>query len=179
VYGVALALYEISDNFVLPLFGKLPPVPGVVAGESLLGMRLAIGLLLICILVFVLYSLVIFFLLFLLRLLLRKDAFAFIAVVLLGALTNTGGEYKVIDFVATGLLYVSFLYVLKRFGLLVLVAGLVVQNVLLVFPTTTRFSQWYAVPALVGLMAIAALAVYGFRSTRAGQPLFGAGLFET
>jgi hypothetical protein len=179
VYGVALALYEISDNFVLPLFGKLPPVPGVVAGESLLGMRLAIGLLLIYILVFVLYSLVIFFLLFLLRLLLRKDAFAFIAVVLLGALTNTGGEYKVIDFVATGLLYVSFLYVLKRFGLLVLVAGLVVQNVLLVFPTTTRFSQWYAVPALVGLMAIAALAVYGFRSTRAGQPLFGAGLFET
>jgi|HubBroStandDraft_4_1064222.scaffolds.fasta_scaffold10609_3 hypothetical protein len=179
VYGVALALYEISDNFVLPLFGKLPPVPGVVAGESLLGMRLAIGLLLIYILIFVFYSLVIFFLLSLLRLLLRKDAFAFIAVVLLGALTNTGGEYKVIDFVAAGLLYVSFLFVLKRFGLLVLVVGLVVQNVLLVFPTTTRFSQWYAVPALVGLVAIAALAVYGFRTTRAGKPLFGAGLFET
>jgi serine/threonine-protein kinase len=179
VYGVALALYEISDNFVLPLFGKLPPVPGVVDGESLLGMRLAIGLLLIYILIFVSYSLVIFFLLSLLRLLLRKDAFAFIAVVLLGALANMGGEYKVIDFVATGLIYVSFLFVLKRFGLLVLVVGLVVQNVLLVFPTTTRFSQWYAVPALVGLVAIAALAVYGFRTTRAGKPLFGAGLFET
>jgi hypothetical protein len=179
VYGVALALYEISDNFVLPLFGKLPPVPGVVDGESLLGMRLAIGLLLIYILIFVSYSLVIFFLLSLLRLLLRKDAFAFIAVVLLGALANMGGEYKVIDFVATGLIYVSFLFVLKRFGLLVLVVGLVVQNVLLVFPTTTRFSQWYAVPALVGLIAIAALAVYGFRTARAGKPLFGAGLFET
>jgi hypothetical protein len=35
------------------------------------------------------------------------------------------------------------------------------------------------VPALVGLIAIAALAVYGFRTARAGKPLFGAGLFET
>ena len=101
-----------------------------------------------------------------------------IAVVLLGALVNTGGEYKVIGFVASGLLYASFLFVLKRFGLLVLVVGLVVQNVLLVFPTTTRLSQWYAAPSLVGLIAITALAVYGFRTARAGQPLFGADLFE-
>src|SRR5580693_1595558 len=178
-YGVALVLYETSDNFILPLVGKLPPIPGIVAGESMLGMRLAIGLLLYYILFFVFYSLVIFFLLSLLRLVLRKDALAFIALALLGALSNNSGEYRVIDFVAAGLLYVSFLFVLKRFGLLVLIVGLVVQNILLVFPTTTRFSQWYAVPALVGLMAIAALAVYGFRSTRAGKPLFGAGLFET
>src|SRR5580704_12288657 len=136
VYGIVLALYEISDNFILPLFGKLPPVPDVFAGESLLGMRLAIGLLLIYILIFVFYSMGIFFLLSLLRLLLRKDALAFIVVVLLGALVNSGGEYKAFRFVAAGLLYVSFLFVLKRFGLLVLVVGLVVQNILLVFPTT-------------------------------------------
>jgi hypothetical protein len=179
VYGVALALYEISDNFILPLFGKLPPVPDVFAGESLLGMRLAIGLLLIYILIFVFYSMGIFFLLSLLRLLLRKDALAFIVVVLLGALVNTGGEYKVFHFVAAGLLYVTFLFVLKRFGLLVLVVGLVVQNILLVFPTTTHLSQWYAAPALVGLIAIAALAFYGFQTARAGKPLFAAGLFET
>jgi hypothetical protein len=179
VYGVALALYEISDNFILPLFGKLPPVPDVFAGESLLGMRLAIGLLLIYILIFVFYSMGIFFLLSLLRLLLRKDALAFIVVVLLGALVNSGGEYKAFRFVAAGLLYVSFLFVLKRFGLLVLVVGLVVQNILLVFPTTVHLSQWYAAPALVGLMAIAALAFYGFQTARAGKPLFAAGLFET
>ncbi len=174
VYGVALALYEISDNFILPLFGKLPPVPGVFAGESLLGMRLAIGLLLIYILIFVFYSLGIFFLLSLLRLLLRKDALAFIVVVLLGALVNTSGEYKAF----AGLLYVSFLFVLKRFGLLVLVVGLVVQNILLVFPTTTHLSRWYAAPALVGLIAIAALSFYGFHTARAGKPLFTEGLFE-
>jgi hypothetical protein len=57
VYGVVLVLYEICDNFVLPLLGKLPPAPGVVAGESLLGMRMAVGLLLFYILYFVFYSL--------------------------------------------------------------------------------------------------------------------------
>jgi protein kinase-like protein len=178
VYGVALVLYETSDNFILPMIGKLPPIPGIVAGESMLGMRLAIGLLLYYILFFVFYSLVIFFLLSLLRLVLRKDALAFIALALLGALSNTSGEYRVIDFVAAGLLYVSFLFVLKRFGLLVLIVGLVVQNILLVFPTTSHLSQWYAAPALVGLLAIAALAFYGFQTARAGKPLFGAGLFE-
>jgi Protein kinase domain len=179
VYGVVLVLYEIGDNFLLPLFGKLPPVPGVVAGESLLGMRMAVGLLLFYILYFVFYSLAVFFVLSLLRLILRKDALAFIVLVLLGALSSWGGEYKVIDFVALGLIYASFLFVLKRFGLLVLVVGLVVQNVLLVLPTTARLSQWYAAPALVGLIAVAAVAFYGFQTARAGKPLFGAGLFET
>jgi hypothetical protein len=111
-------------------------------------------------------------------LVLRKDALVFIAIPLLGALSDTGGEYRAINFVAAGLLYVSFLFILKRFGLLVLVVGLVVQNVLHVFPTTTHLSQWYAAPALVGLIAIAALAFYGFQTTRAGKPLVGAGLLE-
>jgi hypothetical protein len=71
------------------------------------------------------------------------------------------------------------LFVLKRFGLLVLVVGLVVQNILLVFPTTTHLSRWYAAPALVGLIAIAALSFYGFQTARAGKPLFTEGLFET
>ncbi|HEY6387421.1 MAG TPA: serine/threonine-protein kinase [Candidatus Acidoferrum sp.] len=179
VYGVVLVLYEICDNFVLPLLGKLPPVPGVVAGESLLGMRMAIGLLLFYILYFVFYSLAVFFVLSLLRLILRKDALAFVVLVLLGALSSWGGEYKVIDFVALGLIYVSFLFVLKRFGLLVLVVGLVVQNVLLVLPTTARLSQWYAAPALVGLIAVAAGAFYGFQTARAGKPLFSGGMFES
>jgi hypothetical protein len=174
-----LVLYEITDNFVLPLIGKLPPVPGVVAGESLLGMRMAVGLLLFYILYFVFYSLGVFFVLSLLRLLLRKDALAFIVLVLLGALSSWGGEYKVIDFVALALIYATFLFILKRFGLLVLVVGLVVQNILLVLPTTARLSRWYAAPALVGLIAIAALAFYGFQTARAGKPLFGAGFFET
>ncbi|MGC1417879.1 MAG: serine/threonine-protein kinase [Candidatus Acidiferrum sp.] len=179
VYGVLLVLYEISDNFILPLFGKFPPIPGPVVGESLLGVRLAVGLLLFYVLYFVFYSLAVFFVLSLLRLILRKDALAFVVLVLLGALASGSGEYRAFDFAALGLIYVSFLFVLKRFGLFVLIVGLVVQNVLLVLPTTARLSQWYAAPALVGLIAIAALAFYGFQVARSGKPLYGDSLFET
>jgi serine/threonine-protein kinase len=177
-YGVILVLFETSDNFVLPLFGKLPPIPGTIAGETLLGMRQTVGDLLFTIPFFMFYSLIIFFLLSLLRLVLRIDALAFIVVALLGALTSGGGEYRAIDFVFAGFLYITFLFVLKRFGLLVLVVGLVVQNVLIVFPTTSHLSRWYAAPSLLGLTVLAALAFYGFQISRAGKPLFASPILD-
>lgn len=172
LYGIALVLYETADNFVLPWLGKLPPMPGFLQAESLLGVRFAIGLLLYYALVFVLYALFVFFLLFLLRLALRKDWLAMIAVVGLFAVPDAVGEYPVFGFVAAALLWLSILLVLKRFGLLVLVTGLVVQNVLIVFPATTHLSEWFAAPALVGIFTIALLAAYGFHTSLAGQKIF-------
>jgi hypothetical protein len=93
LYGIALVLYETADHFVLPWLGKLPPVPEFLQPESLLGARFALGLLLRYVLVFVLYALFIFFLLFLLRSVLRKDWLAMIVVVSLFALPNAVGEY--------------------------------------------------------------------------------------
>jgi len=58
--------------------------------ESLLGIRQTSVRSLPILWVFVLYSLGIFFLLFLLRLLVRKDWIAAIVIVVLGAITNTG-----------------------------------------------------------------------------------------
>ena len=165
-------------NYLLPLFGKLPPSPGFVSADSLLGVRPAIGLLLSYVLVFVIYALFIFFLFFLLRRLFRKDWIAAIVVVLLGAGTNTGNEYPIFIFFAGVLIWLSLLLVLKYFGLLVLVVGLVVQNVLVVFPVTSHLSLWYAGAALAGLLAISALAVYGFSTALAGQPIFGKRLLE-
>jgi len=72
----------------------------------------------------------------------------------------------------SAVIWISIVVVLKRFGLLVLVTGLVAQNVLIVFPVTTHLSRWYAPPALTGLAVIAALAFYGFHTARAGQPIF-------
>src|SRR4030081_2070098 len=72
-YGVLLTVFEQSDNVLLPLFGKLPPMPGGLQPSSLLGVRQAFGSLVVYILFFLLYSLLIFFLLFLLRLILQKD----------------------------------------------------------------------------------------------------------
>jgi serine/threonine-protein kinase len=179
LYGVALVLFETSDNFILPLLGKLAPVPNIGLTESLLGVRQAAGLLLAYVSIWVLYGLGIFFVLFLLRLVLRKDWLAAIAVVVLFSATNLGGEYGIITFVFTAVIWISILMVLKRFGLLVMVTGLVAQNVLSLFPVTTHLSRWYAASALAGLAFFAALALYGFQTARAGQPLFSGAALDT
>jgi hypothetical protein len=177
-YGVALVLFETSDNFILPLLGKLPPVPDIGLTESLLGVQQAAGILLAYVFVWVLYGLGIFFVLFLLRLVLRKDWLAAIAVVILFSASNLGGEYAFVTFVSSALIWISILMVLKRFGLLVMVTGLVAQNVLILFPVTTHLSRWYAASALTGLAFIAALAIYGFQMARAGKPLFSAAVLD-
>ncbi|MGC1613723.1 MAG: serine/threonine-protein kinase [Candidatus Acidiferrum sp.] len=176
VYGVLLVLFETSDNFILPLFGKLPPMPGGVSTDSLMGVKDAISLLLFYVLNWTFYSLCIFFLLFLLQRLLRKTWIAMLVIAAAGTVISLGntGEHPVFSSVALVVLYVSFLLVLKRFGLLTLIVGLVVQNVLLIFPATTHFSRWYASSALAGLSAISLLAVYGFHTTLAGQRLISA-----
>jgi hypothetical protein len=172
LYGVTLVLFEVSDNFILPLLGKLPPTPNIGLTESLLGVRVAAGILVGNVAFWVLYGLGVFFLIFLLRLLLRKDLLVAIVATTLFSISSLGGEYPVLDFVFTAVIWFSILLVLKQFGLLVLVTGLVAQNVLILFPVTTHLSRWYAAPAMTGLAFFAALAFYGFHTARAGQPLF-------
>jgi serine/threonine protein kinase len=171
-YGVLLTVFEQSDNVLMPLLGMRPPMPGGLQTTSLLGARAALGSLLFYILFFILYGLLIFFLLFLLRLILRKDWLAALVVVLMGAITNTGGEYPIATFLFAAMIWASIVLVLKKFGLLTLVVGLVVQNVLIVFPTTSHLSRWYAAAGLAGMLVIASAVAYGFYTALAGQPLF-------
>jgi hypothetical protein len=172
VYGVWLTLFEDADNFVLPAFGKLPPMPGGVGADALLGIRPAMGDLLYYLVVFVLYSLMTFFFLFVLRMVVKKDWIAAIVVVVVAAATNSGGDYPVYTFVASAIIWLSIVLILKRFGLLTLVVGLVIQNILQVFPLTTHFSRWYASAGLAGIFVIAAVGVYSFYMSLGGKPLF-------
>ena len=181
VYGVGLFVFEASDNFLLPLFGKLPPIPGGVSTESLLGLRHALAQVLLYVLGQTIDSLGIFFMLFVLQRILRSTWAAAIVVAIAGTLLSLGNnstEYQWISAAFLVVLYISFLLVLKRFGLLPLVVALVVQNILLVFPATIHLSRWYAAPSLAGLAAIGALTLYGFRTALAGQPVFSMKAFE-
>jgi hypothetical protein len=113
----------------------------------------------------------VFFFLFLLRLIVKKNWIAAFVVVLVGAGTNTGGDYPIITFIASAILWLAIVLVLLRFGLLVSIVGLVIQNVLLVFPITSHFSQWYAGAGLAGILVIAAVGAYGFYTGFAGKPI--------
>ena len=173
-YGVLVAIFSMSDNILLPLLGKSAPEPGGLQSSSLLGVRFATSSLLLYILIYVLYALLIFFLLFLLRLVLKRDWLAAVIVALVGAGTNPGGEYPMITYLFLGIIWLSILLMLRRFGMLTLVVGLVVQNVILVFPTTAHFSRWYAGAGLTAIVVTLGLALFGLRTGLGGTPLFTA-----
>lgn len=63
---------------------------------------------------------------------------------------------------------------LVRFGLVALTSGIFVFGILERFPITTQVSAWYAWTGFTGLFLLAALALYGFYTSQAGRPLFGA-----
>jgi Protein kinase domain/zinc-ribbon domain len=178
-YGVILASFEGVDNFLLPLLGKSPPTPGGLQASSLLGVHDAIASLLLYVLIYVVYSLVIFFLLFALRLLVKRDWIAAILVAFLGAITNPSGEYPLLTYILLGIIWLSILLMLRRFGMFALVVGLVVQNVLVVFPMTFHLSRWYASAGLTGVVVILALTIYGFKTGLGGRPLFSAAALDT
>jgi len=156
----------------LPLLGGSPPRPVTPSMESLLGVRLTLGSIFRYTWVYVLFSLGIFFLLFLLRLVVKKDWIAAIVIVFLGAVTNTGGDYFWSTFLFAAVIWLSIYLVLRRFGLLALVVGLVVQNTLVTFPMTTHLSRWYAAGAIAGMVTIVAVALFAVYEALAGQPLF-------
>src|SRR5437667_1135820 len=171
-YGVLLGAFESVDNIVLPLFGGLPPQPGTASMESLLGVRPTLGSIFRYTWAYVLFSLGVFFILFLLRLVVKKDWIAAIAIVFLGAGTNTGGDYFWSTFLFSAVIWLSIYLVLRRFGLLALVVGLVVQNTLVTFPMTTHLSRWYAGGAIAGILTVVAVALFAVYHALAGQPLF-------
>jgi len=69
-------------------------------------------------------------------------------------------------------------WVLYRYGLLALVSALFIAHLNIFFPVTSDFSAWYAGDFLPALAISLGLAVYGFHTSLAGQPLLGRRLLE-
>jgi hypothetical protein len=119
------------------------------------------------------------FVLFLLRALLRNEWAAGVAwVLVVTALTAASSRFDPVAIV--GILIFSSLsvFVMLRFGLLALVANVVVFNILQNFPLTTQWSAWYSGIGLAGILLIAALALYGFYTSLGGRPAFGGAVLE-
>ena len=178
LYGVALTCFESSDYFLLPWLGKLPPAPGALATPALFGIRDSMGLILTFTWIFTLYTLLIFFFLFLVRLVVRKDWIAAAVIVAVGVGTNFGAQYLWLQFFYAGVVWLSIYLILRRFGLLTLVVGLVVQNVLIVFPLTTRLSVWYSGSVLTALLLVLIVSGYGFYTSLGGRPVFSGNLLD-
>jgi len=112
-----------------------------------------------------------FFLVFFLRVLLRKNWLAAAAFVAIFALMRGLGEdWWTIPFMVV--VYAVFAVLLLRYGIVPLIVGVFTANSLLNAPITLNFSSWYIGSSLFVLAAIFAIAYYGFRCAVAGKALF-------
>jgi serine/threonine-protein kinase len=102
-------------------------------------------------------------------------AAVFLLATLLGAVT---GEHPTVDWLFGALSAALMLFVLLRFGLLACVFMQFFNYILYAFPMTTDFSAWYAGNAIFALVVVLALALYGFRTSLAGQRLFSGSLVQ-
>ena len=115
----------------------------------------------------------ILFLVFLARLLLRREWVAGVAVCTVMLIPAFFGERPVPDVITGIIVFGMALVILIRFGLLALVVALVLTNVLQAYPITGHFAEWYAEPTILVFVLILALAAFGFYTSTAGKSLFG------
>jgi serine/threonine-protein kinase len=125
----------------------------------------------------VLFAMTFLFLLVLLRLVLRNQwAAAVVWCLLIGA--PMVGEHPTAGWVSGFVRAVVMLVVLTRGGLLMLATGMFVMFATFEVPVTFDVTAWYASRAWPVLLAVGALAVYGFHASLAGKPFFGRSLLE-
>ena len=120
-----------------------------------------------------------FFTIFLLRVILRKQWLAAAGFVLIYSLLQTlGSDFPLVQAPFAVVIYTIAAIVVVRFGLVALAAGIFVADLLGNLPTTANFSAWYAGGPIFAFVLIAALAVWGCRTSLAGQPVFSRDLFD-
>jgi serine/threonine-protein kinase len=173
LFGVILGvvwilIFEVRG--VLTMRNGAPPE--FYSTDYLMGGRHALGAWLIHIPGAIQGTLLFFFLLFVLRVLLRKWLAAIVFVAICATMKTLGSDYPWIEGSAWTLLYGFAAIVVFRFGFVALAVGIFATDMLLNVPLTLDFSSWYLSSALLPLLSLAALAVWGFYNSLAGQKLW-------
>ena len=163
--------------FVPSWLGHPPPQPGSGPQWLFLGARAIVANEALTLMLAPIFWLALLFVLFLLRVLLRKQWAAAVAWALLFAVLAPLGNDP--DAVVDALIFSSLaVFVMIRFGLLALVTNLMIFNILQNFPLTTQGSVWYAGISLAGILIMAAITLYAFYTSLGGRPVFGGAVLE-
>ena len=116
------------------------------------------------------FTLLLFLILFLLRVLLRKSWLAAAGFVLLfTALKSVSSNYPAVEWPLQAILYTALAVGALRFGLVTLAIILFTADFALNIPVTLNPSAWYFTNATLALSVVAALAIWGFYTALAGQ----------
>jgi predicted Ser/Thr protein kinase len=179
LFGVILGviwilIFQVRGVLVMKA-GASPDFPST---EYLVGGRAALGAWLTDIPLSIQSALIFFFLLFVLRVLLRKEWPAAIVFVAIWVVLKTlASDYPWIEGPTWTLIYGVAAIVVLRFGFVALAIGIFTADMLFNVPLTVDFSAWYSTSALLPLLSIVALAVWGFYNALGGQKLWQTDLF--
>lgn len=124
-------------------------------------------------------TLVFFFVMFLLRVILRKPWLAALAFVAVWTASKTIGSHHVwIDVSTFAAIYAIAAFVVLRFGFIALATGMFAVDLLLNIPVTTNLSAWYMGGSLFVILTVLGLAGWGCYTSLAGQKIWKENLFE-
>ena len=171
LYGAVLGtlfcdLYGIRYH----LEGRFGAAPSLLGVEYLGNARMAIATWLQHVPGSISTTLLLFLLLFLFRVVLRKSWLAAVAFVLLfTTLKSLGSDYPALEWPLEAILYTAFAFGALRFGLVTLAAALFTADVGLNIPVTLNTSAWYFSDSILALASLAALSIWGFYIALAGQ----------
>jgi len=174
VVGVVLVLVQGFGNLLYGIHGT-PAMKVSTDLVTLSGGRYLAGEFLLLIADTLNKALGILFLIFLFRVLLRQQWLAAgVVIILLAAMYAMNDPNPYIGWSTNILFFGLMVFTLMRFGLLAVAAALFVAVFVNQFPLNTDLSVWYAGDTAFTLLFTAAVAVWGFRTALAGQPLLKA-----
>jgi hypothetical protein len=180
VFGVLLGIAWISVFELGNLFEIRGGAPFTLpVTQFLLGTREAAAMCLSIVVNSVLGTLMFFFTLVLLRVLVRNRWLAAVLFVLIYALPRiVSSDHVVADALVWVTIYVIAAIAVVRFGLIVLGIGCFMTNLLLNVPFTLDFSNWYAVHCMFIVLIFVAFGAWGCYLSLAGKPLWKDELLE-
>jgi serine/threonine-protein kinase len=176
VLGVAWTLLFQLGYLALQRLGASPVLSST---EFLMGGRATLAGLLTHLIYSIRGTLILFFLLAMFRVVLRRPALAAAAFVLfVSASKFLGSEHPWVDAPLQILLYSGAAFVVVRFGLVALASGILVADLLLNIPVATRLSDWYMASSLIVVASVLALVGWAFHTSLAGRRLWKEEAFD-
>jgi predicted Ser/Thr protein kinase len=164
LWGVLLGLvWSVIVEVGLLLLKRIGDTPDLPSTSLLLGGRQVVGVWLLNVLQCIVATVEFFFVLFLLRVVLRNKWLATVAFVALWSALNTlQGHHPEIMLPVWLAVFSIAAFAVNRFGLITFAFAVFTANVLLSLPYTLDFSLWYADSALLVLLSFVAIAAWGF-----------------
>jgi serine/threonine-protein kinase len=178
LFAVGRYLLVLARDFVAGWLSAIPAPPIAVALEPLIGARIALGEVLAAVALGLILGFALFFLFFLLRVLLRREWLAALVFVSLFVAEVLPSNYPVVHAIYMAVVYGSLVLLMTRLGLVALSAEQITFYCLWYPPMTLHLGAWYGTPTVFVLDAITAIAVYGFRTSLAGRPIFSGAALE-